>query len=435
MIGGGLTAVDTATESLAYYPIQVEKFLARYETLAAEGGEAAVRASWNAEEREIAEEFLAHARAIRAEREAAQAEGRAAAHPRARARLGRRHHRLSPAPHRQPRYTLNHEEVEKALEEGVAFAEGLAPLRRRGRRHGHAQAIRMMRMAADAGGKLEETGEVVTFRRAASSLPPAPSPTPCSRARTRRTSCSTADISRPCDETAGRSSPSGSRSRKRRRCSFISSPTAASISAYGDLHASFAGNVVKAMASAKRAYPLVSRLLAGRPAVAGDDGRGLLRAPEVGLERARARGEAAGTRLSSSSCSRRRWPRGLGGRASSTVCRISRPWRPTPAIRRLRWKASPLTLRRSMRNAASSRSCCEEGGSSALAPLLKPGEPLALMGPNGTPASLPEAGAVLLAGSGFGEAGPSPARAAPPSGTASRRSSSPAMPAPMSASR
>ena len=46
VIGGGLTAIDTATESLAYYPVQVEKFLSRYETLAAERGEAAVRADW-----------------------------------------------------------------------------------------------------------------------------------------------------------------------------------------------------------------------------------------------------------------------------------------------------------------------------------------------------------------------------------------------------
>ncbi len=33
VIGGGLTAIDTATESLAYYVVQVEKFLERYETL------------------------------------------------------------------------------------------------------------------------------------------------------------------------------------------------------------------------------------------------------------------------------------------------------------------------------------------------------------------------------------------------------------------
>ncbi len=31
VIGGGLTAIDTATESLAYYVVQVEKFLERYE--------------------------------------------------------------------------------------------------------------------------------------------------------------------------------------------------------------------------------------------------------------------------------------------------------------------------------------------------------------------------------------------------------------------
>src|ERR1044072_3220023 len=31
VIGGGLTAIDTATEALAYYVVQVEKFLARYE--------------------------------------------------------------------------------------------------------------------------------------------------------------------------------------------------------------------------------------------------------------------------------------------------------------------------------------------------------------------------------------------------------------------
>ena len=40
VIGGGLTAIDTATESLAYYVVQVEKFLHRYETLVAEKGEA-----------------------------------------------------------------------------------------------------------------------------------------------------------------------------------------------------------------------------------------------------------------------------------------------------------------------------------------------------------------------------------------------------------
>ena len=78
VIGGGLTAIDTATESLAYYPVQVEKFLARHEALVKERAPGTVSNSWNEEETLIAEEFLTHALAIRAEREAAARESRPA---------------------------------------------------------------------------------------------------------------------------------------------------------------------------------------------------------------------------------------------------------------------------------------------------------------------------------------------------------------------
>src|SRR5207248_10919024 len=125
--GGGLTAIDTATESLAYYPLQVEKFLARYETLVAERGVEAVRAGWSAAEIEVAEEFIAHAKALRDERAAAATEGRAPCFAPLLDRWGgvtiayRR--RLIDA----PSYTLNHEEVAKAMEEGIRFAECLTP--------------------------------------------------------------------------------------------------------------------------------------------------------------------------------------------------------------------------------------------------------------------------------------------------------------------
>src|SRR5947199_4331832 len=143
VVGGGLTAIDTATESLAYYPVQVEKFLARYETLVAERGRDAVDGKWDALEREIAEGFLTHARAIREERQAAAREGRAA---RVRELLQdwggvtiayRR--RLVDS----PSYTLNHEEVEKALEEGIRFAEGLTPLAVDVDSHGHACGLKV----------------------------------------------------------------------------------------------------------------------------------------------------------------------------------------------------------------------------------------------------------------------------------------------------
>src|SRR5579862_1871976 len=125
VIGGGLTAIDTATEALAYYPLQVEKFLSRYETLVAERGAEAVRAEWNGAEREGAEEFILHARLIRAERELAAREGR----PPRLAQLIDGWGGVTIAYRRRlvdaPSYTLNHEEVAKALEEGIRFAEML----------------------------------------------------------------------------------------------------------------------------------------------------------------------------------------------------------------------------------------------------------------------------------------------------------------------
>ena len=78
VIGGGLTGIDTATELLAYYPLQVEKLLDRHEALVAAIGEARVHEALDAEERGILEEFLTHGRAVRAERARAAAHRRSA---------------------------------------------------------------------------------------------------------------------------------------------------------------------------------------------------------------------------------------------------------------------------------------------------------------------------------------------------------------------
>src|SRR5262249_39808459 len=76
VIGGGLTAIDTATELRAYYVVPCEKLLERYETVAAERGEAKARARHDAEEGEILDELLGHGRALREERRRAEAEKR-----------------------------------------------------------------------------------------------------------------------------------------------------------------------------------------------------------------------------------------------------------------------------------------------------------------------------------------------------------------------
>ena len=71
VIGGGLTAIDTATEVQTYYIAQVEKTLSRYERLARTIGEARVRAQLDEESIGILEEFLEHGVAVRNERERA----------------------------------------------------------------------------------------------------------------------------------------------------------------------------------------------------------------------------------------------------------------------------------------------------------------------------------------------------------------------------
>src|SRR6267142_5232140 len=155
VVGGGLTAIDTATESLAYYLVQIEKFLARFETLAAETGEDAVRQKWDDQEREIAEEFLAHARAIREERALAAREGRAARIVELLQHWGG----VTIAYRRRlvdsPSYTLNHEEVEKALEEGIAFAEGLSPVAVDVDNYGAVRGIRFARQSGLGGESAE----------------------------------------------------------------------------------------------------------------------------------------------------------------------------------------------------------------------------------------------------------------------------------------
>ena len=91
VIGGGLTAIDTATEALAYYPVQVEKFLSRYETLVAERGarRRARRLERATSARSPRSSSPMPARS-RAEREAAAREGRAPRFAKLLESLGRR---------------------------------------------------------------------------------------------------------------------------------------------------------------------------------------------------------------------------------------------------------------------------------------------------------------------------------------------------------
>jgi NADPH-dependent glutamate synthase beta subunit-like oxidoreductase len=135
VIGGGLTAIDTTTEVLAYYPVQVEKILKRYEKLSEVNGEEAVRNVYDSEEIEILDEFLEHGREIRQERQrAADADEKP-----------RKGIKDSPA------YRQNYEEIHEALKEGIELVEGMSPVEAIEDKYGALQAVRFSKLSENDG--------------------------------------------------------------------------------------------------------------------------------------------------------------------------------------------------------------------------------------------------------------------------------------------
>ena len=258
VIGGGLTAIDTATESMAYYVRQVEKFAARHRILIAEMGEAAVQARWSAEDSEIADEFLTHAAAIAVERARAVSEDR---EPRL-AQLLDSWGGATLAYRRKlveaPSYTLNHEEVAKALEEGVRFAEGLTPVAVEVDRYGHAAGLRVR--GADGQERVLPARAVIV---AAGTQPNTVLAREDGRVQLDGRYFQAIDID------GNKVSPQRAASKPATvEVLMHRTDNGDLISFFGDLHPSFFGNVVKAMGSAKQGYPIVSRALASRPATA-----------------------------------------------------------------------------------------------------------------------------------------------------------------------
>src|SRR6185369_16214034 len=107
----------------------------------AELGEARVRAAYDAEELEVLDEYLVHGRAIRAERSRAEQAGEAPDF----VALVRGWGGVTIAYRKRmvdsPAYRLNHEEVIKALEEGIVFAESLNPIEAVPDAHGALRAV------------------------------------------------------------------------------------------------------------------------------------------------------------------------------------------------------------------------------------------------------------------------------------------------------
>ena len=404
VIGGGLTGIDTATESLAYYPVQVEKFAQRYEQLCTERGAEKVRAGWTAEEAGIAAEFLQHAAAIRAERLRAAAAGDTADILSLLQRWGgvtlayRKRMLDSPA------YTLNHEEIEKALEEGIAYAECLSPVAIEVDAHGAASAIRMRIQQRDADGKWSD-GETLTLPARAIFIAAGTSPnTVLAREDAAHFRLDDRYFA-ACDEDGKPVRPEHGISKPERTEILLSRIDGGKfISFFGDLHPSFSGNVVKAMASAKQGYPLVSRVLAQQaPANADDDAQFFSRL-NAGL---RATVHAV-TRLTPTIVevvlhapfAAARFKPGQFFRLQNYESRA-------PLIRGTRMNMEGLALTGAWVDAERGLVACivlEMGGSADLVATLQVGEPVVLMGPTGTPTHIAADQSVLLVGGGLGNA-------------------------------
>ncbi|ARU31573.1 pyridine nucleotide-disulfide oxidoreductase [Sulfuriferula sp. AH1] len=264
VIGGGLTALDTATEVQAYYIAQVEKILLRYERLACTLGEARVREQLDEESIGILEEFLEHGKAVRNERmRAASANELPDFIPLLHAWGGvtviyRRGMNESPA------YLRNHEEVSKALEEGIYYAEGMQPLKANLDRFAYVESLTCQRFELSTEGKWEDSGSVVTLPARAIFTAAGAAPNTIYEREHAGTFEMQGEHFMPHVETsAGLQPVKVAQNNKAANAGPFTSYESDShrVTFIGDTHPVFHGSVVKAIASSMRTYPRIMEVL------------------------------------------------------------------------------------------------------------------------------------------------------------------------------
>jgi NADPH-dependent glutamate synthase beta subunit-like oxidoreductase/NAD(P)H-flavin reductase len=376
VIGGGLTAIDTATESLAYYAVQVEKFLARYEALEH-------KPQWTAEEREIAEEFIAHAKALRN------------AVPSERLNLLKGWGGSTIAYRRRmidsPSYTLNHEEVAKALEEGIVFAENLSPVSIEVDKYGHASAVTFQ-----DGSRLPARSVLIAAGTQPNTV----------LAREEGVSLELdGKYFLASDETGAPVKPERHTSKpKRVEVLLHRYPDGRFMSFFGDLHPSYFGNVVKAMGSAKQGYPVVSRVLSQRAASSALEDSEFIsklnRDLRAVVHEVRRLTPTIVEVVLRAPVAARRFEPGQFYRMQNFESFALRVPGTTLAMEGLALTGAWVDRDKGLISVIA----LEMGGSADLLAYLQPGEPVILMGPTGTPTEIPHGETVVLAGGGLGNA-------------------------------
>lgn len=267
VIGGGLTGIDTATELFAYYPIQVEKALDRFEKMSEEFGEEKVWSMLTEEEKETLRTFIDHGRQVRAERLRARHAGEEPNF----VHLIRAWGGVSLVYRKtladSPAYKLNHEEVIKALEEGIAFIENLTPTEVIPDEYGAVSALKFERSKLGEDGKWRPNGEFITLPAKSVCVAAGTSPNIIYEKEQPGTfkldkwNQFFAGFKADVDEL-GKVSLTASTGKDRDAFFTSYENNGRYITYYGDNHPAYAGNVVKAMASAKQGYTHVSKLFA-----------------------------------------------------------------------------------------------------------------------------------------------------------------------------
>jgi NADPH-dependent glutamate synthase beta subunit-like oxidoreductase/NAD(P)H-flavin reductase len=267
VIGGGLTALDTTTEIMAYYPVQVEKILHRYEKLVSVKGEETVRARYDTEEIIILDEFLAHGRAIQAERARVEAAEELPNFQPLIDQWGGVTMFYRKGIKDAPAYRQNHEEIHEALQEGIQLAEGMSPHEAIEDEYGALKAVNFDLLLEKEGRWVSENNSLDVPLR---SLFIAAGTSPNTiyeqeipytfrmdgkffqRYEPHWNESELPELVPMNDEALpkiGKPAPMTSYHKDGRFVSF-----------YGDNHPVYAGNVVKAMASAKDGYPYIVKL-------------------------------------------------------------------------------------------------------------------------------------------------------------------------------
>ena len=414
VIGGGLTGIDTATELFAYYPVQVEKMLEKFEESAGGIGEEEVWNNFDDEEKKVLGEFIVHGKAIREERIRAETAGEEPNFvPLIQSWGGvslvyRKRLQDSPA------YRLNHEEVQKALEEGINIVELMTPTEAVPDEDGAVEALIFERLNHnEETGRFDQTGETIRM----------PARTVCVAAGTAPNVIYEKEFpgTFKLDEWRQYFEPhvvetngDGKKHVKESKDGFFTSyeKEGKFISYYGDNHPTFAGNVVKAMASAKKGYPNVVKIFEDELEEQG-------KLPQ--LEK-----DAIYNKLKAVLDEQLRAYVVKVDRLTDTIVDVivkaplqARKFEPGQFYRLQNFETSAPVVegkRLMMEGLALTGAWVDEekgllsmivlemGTSSRLCQFLKEGEEVIVMGPTGTPTEIPQNETILLAGGGLGNA-------------------------------